>query len=104
MKFEGLNQQQYSAVNTDTGPTLVIAGAGTGKTRVIVERINRLIETGTDARRILSLTFTEKAASEMLDRVNETRGSYELELPIMTFNAYGESLLRRYAADIGLGR
>jgi DNA helicase II / ATP-dependent DNA helicase PcrA len=99
-----LNKQQQLAVNTDGGPVLVIAGAGTGKTRVIVERISRLISSGTSPSRLLALTFTEKAAAEMLDRVNEARGTYELELPIMTFNAYGESLLRRYAADIGLGR
>jgi DNA helicase-2/ATP-dependent DNA helicase PcrA len=83
---------------------LVVAGAGTGKTRVIVERIGKLIREGAPTRRILALTFTEKAAAEMLDRANDLVGSYLLDLPIMTFNAYGESLLRRYGADIGLSR
>lgn len=99
-----LNAAQKEAVAIEGGPALIIAGAGTGKTKVIVERINKLLEDGIPANRLLALTFTEKAAAEMLDRVNEQRGSYNLELPIMTFNAYGESLLRRYAADVGLGR
>lgn len=99
-----LNAQQKKAVDTFGGPILVIAGAGTGKTTVIVERVCRLLQKGTPARRLLALTFTEKAAAEMLDRVNLTLDSYELELPIMTFNAYGETMLRRYGANIGLAR
>ncbi|MBI1857371.1 ATP-dependent helicase [Candidatus Saccharibacteria bacterium] len=102
--YERFNDAQRAAITAEKGPILVVAGAGTGKTSVIVERINRLIEKGVPTKRLLALTFTEKAATEMLDRVNASRGLYELELPIMTFNAYGESLLRRYAADIGLGR
>ena len=101
---EKLNPDQAKAVAVDNGPALVVAGAGTGKTKVIVERINRLLDAGTPPGRVLALTFTEKAAAEMLDRVNSLRGSYLLDMPIMTFNAYGESLLRRYAADIGLSR
>ncbi len=99
-----LNSKQQQAVEVDKGPALVVAGAGTGKTRVIVERINWLLEKDVPAQRILALTFTEKAAAEMLERVNERRASYDVELPIMTFNAYGESQLRRFAADIGMGR
>lgn len=99
-----LNKEQKRATETFIGPVLVIAGAGTGKTTVIVERINRLMSKGTSPDRILALTFTEKAAAEMLDRINESVAGYQLELPVMTFNAYGESLLRRYAADIGLNR
>lgn len=103
-KQESLNEQQKEVVQHTSGPMLVVAGAGTGKTRVIVERINRLINEGTPPKRILALTFTEKAAVEMLDRANELAGTYYLELPIMTFNSFGEGLLRRYGADIGLGR
>ncbi len=99
-----LNRAQRQAVAIDHGPALILAGAGTGKTRVIVERITRLLGSGTLPSRILALTFTEKAAAEMLDRVNDQSGSYHLDLPIMTFNAFGVSMLRRYAADIGLGR
>jgi superfamily I DNA/RNA helicase len=100
----GLNQQQQEVVEHTTGPMLVVAGAGTGKTRVIVERIAKLISGSTPPKRILALTFTEKAAAEMLDRANDLTGGYLLDLPVMTFNAYGESLLRRYGADIGLSR
>lgn len=103
-KESALNRQQKEVVDHESGPMLVVAGAGTGKTRVIVERINRLIAEGTPPKRILALTFTEKAAAEMLDRANELAESYLLDLPIMTFNAFGESLLRRYASDIGLNR
>ena len=94
------NAEQVKVIKHEAGPMLVVAGAGTGKTRVIVERINRLIKEGTSPKRILALTFTEKAAAEMLDRANELAGSYLLDLPIMTFNAFGESLLRRYGADV----
>ncbi len=82
----------------------MVAGAGTGKTRVIVERVVKLIREGNDPKKLLALTFTEKAAAEMLDRINQALDSYEIQMPIMTFNAFGESLLRRYAADIGLSR
>lgn len=99
-----LNSSQQKAVAIDLGPALIIAGAGTGKTRVIVERITRLVHEGVKPKNILALTFTEKAAIEMLDRTLELLGTYQLEMPIMTFNAFGESLLRQYAADIGLGR
>jgi len=99
-----LNKEQNEAASAVKGPVLVIAGAGTGKTTVIVERIKSLVESGTPASRMLALTFTEKAAAEMLDRVNLSLDRYQLDLPIMTFNSYGESLLRAYAADIGLGR
>jgi DNA helicase II / ATP-dependent DNA helicase PcrA len=99
-----LTPAQRKAVDTIDGPVLVIAGAGTGKTGVIVQRIARLLQKGTPPKRLLALTFTEKAAAEMLDRVNRQHGSFELELPVMTFNAYGESMLRQYAADNGYSR
>lgn len=98
-----LNEGQASAVNNQKWPLLVVAGAGTGKTRVIVEKINQLLNNGVQAERILALTFTEKAAAEMLDRVLERRGGYELEMPILTFNAYGDTILREFAADSNLG-
>ncbi len=97
-----MNPQQGQAVNIGTGPALVVAGAGTGKTRVIIERLRRLIASGVSPGRLLGLTFTEKAATEMQDRINSGRVGVQPDLPIMTFNAYGESLLRRYANDIGL--
>lgn len=99
-----LNQAQQTAVGHTSGPLLVVAGAGTGKTRVIVERINKLLDSGVAARNIVALTFTEKAASEMLERVLESRSGYEPELGIMTFNGFGENLLREFNTDIGLSR
>lgn len=81
----------------------MVAGAGTGKTRVIVERIARLLADGTPKSEILALTFTEKAAQEMLDRVSERlHESYGVEIAIHTFNAFGQLLLREFAVEIGL--
>ena len=99
-----LNTAQKQVANHKDGPLLVVAGAGTGKTRVIVERINNLLSQGIEARRILAVTFTEKSAAEMLDRVLEAQSSFEVELPVLTFNAFGESLLREFNTDIGLSR
>ena len=99
-----LNNEQKRVVEHDGGPLLVVAGAGTGKTHVIVEHINKLLKEGISPKQILAVTFTEKAAAEMMDRVLTRHGSYELELSIMTFNAFGESLLREFSADIGLSR
>ncbi len=100
---EELNEAQRLAVEHKDGPAMVVAGAGTGKTRVIVERIVRLIESGVKPESIVALTFTEKAAQEMLDRTNGLRGSYATDLNIYTFNAFGQELLREFAVDIGLG-
>lgn len=102
-KGEALNDAQKRAVEHDKGPLMVVAGAGTGKTRVIVERILRLIEKGVDPNAILALTFTEKAAGEMLDRINESRGGFTLDVTVATYNGFGDELLRDYAAEIGLG-
>ncbi len=103
-KEETLNSAQSQAVSFKGGPVLVVAGAGTGKTKVLVERIIKLIDEGTPPKRILALTFTEKAASEMQDRVNNALGGIHADLLLMTFNAFGESLLRKYASDIGMSR
>ncbi len=101
-KIELNDEQQKAAAHKD-GPLMVVAGAGTGKTRVIVERIMALIEDGVKPESILALTFTEKAAGEMLDRVNEARGGFTLDATIATYNGFGDELLKGYAAEIGLG-
>ena len=98
-----LNDAQRTAVDVKTGPALVVAGAGTGKTRVIVERVIRLIHDGIDPQNILALTFTEKAAGEMRDRVGEESLEAALETTIATFNSFGNDLLGIYGNEWGLG-
>mgnify|MGYP000955722378 CR=1 FL=1 len=70
-----LNPQQYAAVTAVDGPALVIAGAGSGKTRTLVHRVAYLIDSGVDPAHILLLTFTRKSAEEMLERVGALIGS-----------------------------
>jgi DNA helicase-2/ATP-dependent DNA helicase PcrA len=84
------------------GPALVVAGAGTGKTSVIVERIIRLITSGVQPEQILALTFTEKAAAEMRDRVAEASLTASLDTTIATFNGFGNDLLKQYGNEWGL--
>lgn len=98
-----LNKQQQAAVDITDGPVLVVAGAGTGKTRVVVERISRLIKDGVSADSILALTFTEKAAAEMLDRVSANSLGSAVDTTIATFNGFGNDVLQSYGADWGLG-
>ena len=72
---KGLNPAQIEAVQAPTGPLLVLAGAGTGKTRVVIARILHLVQQGTPPERILAVTFTNKAAKEMQTRVSKILGS-----------------------------
>ena len=97
-----LNRAQEQAVKHRDGPLLVIAGAGTGKTQVITHRIIELLGSGVHPSEILAVTFTDKAALEMENRVIELLGSYAPDLNIQTFNAFGHSLLERFAFEIGL--
>ncbi len=120
--MNGLNLNQSEAVNTLTGPLLVLAGAGTGKTRVITYRIAKLIGTGTPANRILGMTFTNKAANEMKLRIGEMllgktkksraapkRGTLndadDQKLPnISTFHSLCVKILRRRIEVLGYPR
>ncbi|MCA9324471.1 ATP-dependent helicase [Candidatus Saccharibacteria bacterium] len=97
-----LNAAQQAAVDITDGPVLVVAGAGTGKTRVIVERITRLIRSDIPASSILALTFTEKAAGEMLDRISGS-DSVAFDATIATYNGFGNDILQTYGAEYGLG-
>lgn len=99
----GLNQQQREAVETLSGPLLVLAGAGTGKTRVVTHRIARLIQRGTRPGRILAVTFTNKAANEMQQRAAALLGRRQKERPeISTFHSLCVRVLRRHARRLGL--
>ena len=98
----GLNQSQADAVSTLTGPLLVLAGAGTGKTRVVTHRIAKLIATGTPADRILAVTFTNKAAGEMRERAAALLPRRATARPtVTTFHSLCVQLLRRHITRIG---
>ncbi len=97
-----LNEQQRSAVTHTGSPLLIVAGAGTGKTTVITRRIAWLLSQGYRADELLALTFTDKAAQEMEDRVGSLLPFGFGDLWVSTFHAFGERVLRRHAADIGL--
>ncbi|MFN4226736.1 MAG: ATP-dependent helicase [Candidatus Ratteibacteria bacterium] len=97
-----LNQQQLEIVKNTEGPCLVIAGAGSGKTRVLVYRVCYLIEKGVSPSNILLLTFTNKAAKEMLTRVEKILGFYPKGLIGGTFHHVANLLLRIYGKEINI--
>ena len=98
-----LNDEQRDVVLAGGGPILVIAGAGSGKTRTLVYRVSRLIESGHDPSRILLLTFTNKAAKEMLRRVETLLAVDTRRLMGGTFHSVGNRILRRFGTRLGLG-
>ncbi len=98
----GLNQAQQDAVNHLGGPCLVLAGAGSGKTRVITHKIGRLIQAGLAAERIAAITFTNKAAAEMRERAKQLVGRDARKVLICTFHALGVRLLREDGEVLGL--
>ncbi len=101
---EDLNPAQLAAALHAEGPLLVIAGAGSGKTRTIVYRLARLVEQGTRPDHILLLTFTRKAAQEMLTRAGYLLGMGLSQAAGGTFHSFAYSQLRRYAEFAGLGK
>jgi len=98
-----LNDEQRDVVLAGGGPILVIAGAGSGKTRTLVYRVSRLIESGHDPSRILLLTFTNKASREMLRRVEMLLAVDTRRLMGGTFHSVGNRILRRFGTRLGLG-
>jgi ATP-dependent DNA helicase Rep len=98
----GLNLAQQEAVNYMQGPCLVLAGAGSGKTRVITHKIGRLIQAGLEPQRIAAITFTNKAAAEMRERAKVLIGREAKGVLICTFHALGVRMLRQDGAVLGL--
>ena len=100
-----LNPEQIAAVTHGEGPQLVLAGAGSGKTRVITHRIYWLIEEmGVDPGTIAAMTFTNKAAGEMRERVEDLLNMHPLPTSVGTFHRYGLMMMRRYGERVGLRR
>ena len=96
-----LNPEQYRAVTTINGPILIIAGAGSGKTRVITYRIAHMLDTGIPQSQILALTFTNKAAREMEERIKDLTGKKLQNLTVSTFHAFGVKILRQEITALG---
>ncbi len=96
-----LNTEQLAVVMHPGGPMLVLAGAGTGKTRTLVYRVCRLIEDGVPPGKILLLTFTNKAAREMMERVEHLGDAGTARVMGGTFHSAGHRILRRYAESVG---
>ena len=96
----GLDDDQQAAVDWDDGPLLVHAGPGTGKTRTLVERVTRILKEDT-ASSILALTFSNKAAEEMRERLSAVNADAAIEMWVGTFHAFGLELVTRFAGRIG---
>lgn len=100
--LEGLNPEQLRAVQTVEGPVLIVAGAGSGKTKVLTCRVAYLLEQGCDPSRILALTFTRKAAGEMKERIAQLVGDRRAWRVVMgTFHSVFVRFLREYAGSLG---
>ncbi|MEN9537773.1 MAG: hypothetical protein RLZZ126_8 [Pseudomonadota bacterium] len=98
----GLNPAQLEAVHHLNGPCLVLAGAGSGKTRVITHKIGQLIHSGMEPSRILAITFTNKAAAEMRERARSLIGKAASDVVICTFHALGVRMLRSHGQAVNL--
>jgi len=100
--LEGLNEEQLKAVQCVEGPVLIVAGAGSGKTKVLTSRVAGIISSGVDPSRILSLTFTKKAATEMKERIALVVGSKQAGRVVMgTFHSVFVRFLREFAQSLG---
>ena len=99
-----LNKQQRKAAETIEGPLLVLSGAGTGKTRTITYRIANMLDYGIPAANILSVTFTNKAAREMVDRAKKLVGPAVKDMQVSTFHSFGLRIIRENLKELGLRR
>ncbi len=102
--YSQLNEQQLAAVTAEASPVLIIAGAGSGKTRTLVSRAAHLMLKGTPPSRILMVTFTQKAAREMKDRVEALLGPAARSIWAGTFHHIGHRFLRNYAESLGFSK
>ncbi|MBL8113033.1 MAG: UvrD-helicase domain-containing protein [Acidobacteria bacterium] len=102
--LEGLNPEQAAAVSAADGPLLVLAGAGSGKTRVLTRRLAWLVAHGAPEASVVAMTFTNKAAGEMKERVGTLLGTHRPRSFVGTFHAYCVRLLRRFAEEAGVPR
>ncbi|MCD4827687.1 MAG: UvrD-helicase domain-containing protein [Acholeplasmataceae bacterium] len=98
-----LNESQLKAVIHPGGPLFVVAGAGTGKTRTLTAKIAYLIMQGIKPNRILAVTFTNKAAREMKERVIDMTGPHAMDVWLYTFHAFGLQILRRHISELPYG-
>ena len=99
-----LNEEQYKAVSSCAGPSLVLAGAGSGKTRTLTYRVAYLLLSGINPQEILLLTFTNKASKEMLERVESLTNIPKYKLWGGTFHSIGQKILRMHGEEVGLKR
>ena len=104
MNLDNLNKEQKEAVTHIDGPMLVLAGAGSGKTKVLTSRIAYLIENGVNPRNILAITFTNKAAKEMKDRVVNLIGSSANYIQISTFHSLGLKMIKENYNVLGYNK
>ena len=102
--FEGLNDVQRDAVKTINGPTMVVAGPGSGKTRVLTSRIAYMIFQGIPPHQILALTFTNKAAKEMKERIYKVIGDQAFQVWAGTFHSIFARILRIECEKIGFAK
>jgi DNA helicase-2/ATP-dependent DNA helicase PcrA len=102
--LEGLNDKQVEAVTTIDGPVLVISGPGSGKTRALTHRIAYLLQSGIPANQIVAVTFTNKAAAEIKERIRKLLGAQSAQPSLGTFHSVGLRILRVHGEKLGYGK
>ena len=102
--LDGLNKEQIKAVKNIEGPMLVMAGAGSGKTKVLTTRIAYMIDKGIDPYNILAITFTNKAANEMKERIINLIGDKAKMMQISTFHSFGLTIIKKYYEYVNLSK